>query len=583
MKDGIKRAGRDGDTVRNKNVEHIIEKMTLDQKVGAVLTLGFGGTVVTARVLELIEKYHCGGFRLTPHGRSASANYVDPNTGKTVVSIKNDTGFKKGIPSPQCTAGEYKKLLLSLQERARRRPLGIPLHFSSDQEGGESVNCGFSEVQLFPRSMGVRAAGDSGYAYQVSNAVGRQCKAVGFTNLHSPNVDINVDPRNPEICTRAYSDKAEEVAEYALWACRGFRDAGIIATAKHFPGRGDSCVDAHFQVPVVSADEETLWNRELLPYRRLIEEDLIPSIMIAHSIYPALDPDNIATVSKKIITGLLREKMGFDGVITTDSMTMGGIATRYGVPQACAMALEAGADLVLMKSQGSFVEETISEIKKYIEMGRISLEELDNKVYRILNMKYTYGLFYPSAQEYEEPEATLRDPGILQLSKEAALKSVLIQRNRKQVLPLPKDKRILLIEQADLTRFVNLSCYPGILYQNCTRYASNLSYLETAYSYDEDDLKRIEEKISYFDTFIVTNYFTRGNRTNTEVVKKLIAMEGKTVILVTNTPYELTIPEAADTVILTFAPTVRNMEVVAKTLFGEIEPQGEMPVSNYAK
>lgn len=567
----------------NKDVVHIVEKMTLDQKVGAMLTLGFPGTVATARTFDLIEKYHCGGFRLTPHGRSSSGIYIDPKTGKTVVEIKNDNGNKKGIPSPQCTAGEYKKVLESLQKAAVKRPLGIPLHFSSDQEGGESANCGFSEVWQFPRSMGIRATGDSGYAYEVSKAVGMQCRAVGFNCLHSPNVDVNTDSRNPEICTRSYSDEAETVARYAVQSCRGFRDAGIIATAKHFPGRGDSPVDAHFEIPVVLADKETLWNRELLPYRRLIEEDLIPCIMIAHTVYPALDPDNIATVSKKIITGLLREEMGFQGVITTDSMTMGGIATRYGVDQACAMALEAGADLVLMKAQGNLVEKTIAAIKDYIRQGRISMEDLDNKVYRILALKYEYGLFYSSKQNYEEPEKVLRDPRIQNLSKETALKSVLIARDRSKALPLSKEERILLIEQADLSRFVNLSCYPGILFDNCERYSRSLTYLETGYTYDEEDLERIEKKMERFDTVVITNYFTRGKRSNTEKVEELAARKGKKVILITNTPYELTIPKNVDTVILTFTTTVHSIEVVAGTLFGEIQPQGEMPVTNYAR
>ncbi len=566
----------------NKNIVHIIEKMTLDQKIGAMLTLGFSGTVATKRVFEMIEKYHCGGFRLTPHGRSASANYVDPRTGRTVVAIKNDNGIKKGVPSPQCTAGEYKKLLQSFQQAARKRPLGIPLHFSTDQEGGESANCGFSEVQLFPRSMGVRASGDSGMAYEVSKAVGLQCRAVGFHCLHSPNVDVNVDARNPEICTRSYSDSAEEVAEYAEQACRGFKDAGIIATAKHFPGRGDSPVDAHFEIPVVNADRETLWNRELLPYRRLIEKKLLPCIMIAHTIYPALDPDCIATVSRKIITGLLREKMGFQGVVTTDSMTMGGIATRYGVARACAMALEAGADLVLMKSQGNLVEETIEAIRQSIEEGRITREELDDKIYRILSLKYEYGMFHARTDDFEEPERILRDPGIFALSEEAAVKSVLIARDREKILPLSREEKILIVEQADMSRFVNLAYYPGMLYQNCCRYSRNLDYLETAYTYDEEDLRRIEDKIQGYDTIIITSYFTRGRRSNIEKVKELAALAGKNIIIVTNTPYELTIPEEAGTVIVTFATTIRNIEVAAGTIFGEIEPEGEMPVKNHA-
>ena len=211
------------------------------------------------------------------------------------------------------------------------------------------------------------------------------------------------------------------------------------------------------------------------------------------------------------------------------------------------------------------------------------MEELDDKLYRILSMKYNYGFFHTTAADYEEPEKVLRDPGILAVSKEAALKSVLVARNDRGILPLSRDEKVLVIEQADLSRFTNLGCYPGILYQNCCNYGKEVSYLETAYTYDEDDLKRIDKAMEKCDTVVVTSYFTRGRKDNMDEIRKLAARKDKRVILVSNTPYELTIPKEADTVIVTFAATVRNIEVVAGTLFGEIRPEGEMPVSNYAK
>ena len=131
--------------------------------------------------------------------------------------------------------------------------------------------------------------------------------------------------------------------EYSEQTCRGFKEGGIVATGKHFPGRGHSAVDAHFQLPTIEVGRDVMMQRELLPYKNLIAKGLLPCIMIAHSVFPAFDPDNISTVSKKVITGLLREELGFEGVVTTDSMTMGAIASTYGVANACAMALEAGA------------------------------------------------------------------------------------------------------------------------------------------------------------------------------------------------------------------------------------------------
>lgn len=561
----------------NKYVKNLISKMSLDQKVGALLTLGFAGTVVRPHIYEFITKYHCGGLRLSPNTRNFGA-YVDPKTGKSVVDVTDDKGFKKGGQPPYISAREYKNIVDELQEIAMNRPLQIPLHFSFDQEGGSSGDFRFGGVNTFTKPMGLRATGDSKLAYEVAKAVARQSRAVGFNWIHSPVLDINVDPRNPEIKTRAYSDRAEEVAEYAEQTCRGLKEFGLIATAKHFPGRGDSPVDAHFEVPVIKVDRETMLNRELLPYKRLIEKDLLPSIMIAHSIFPAFDSEYVATVSKKILTGLLREELGFEGVIATDSMTMGGIATRYGVANACALSLEAGADLVLMKAEGSLVDETFNAIKNFVLEGRIPEEELDKKVYRVLSTKYEFGLFTQGTLTDEQPEEVINDERIKFLADLVARKSVLVARDRNSLLPLSKSENILIIEQISNTPN-NSYWHPGMLYEYSAKYNKNVSYLEVAYTFDAEDKERIRRRVKDFDTIVVTNYFTRGKLSNNEMVKELASDKSKKVVLITNTPYEeLSIPAEADTVVVTFATSPNNIKVTAGALFGEISPEGEWPV-----
>jgi beta-N-acetylhexosaminidase len=561
----------------NKYIKNLISKMTLEQKVGALLTLGFSGTIARPHIYEFITKYHCGGLRLSPNGRSFGS-YVDPKSGKSVVDVTDDKGYKKGIEPPHVTTSEYKKTLDEFQEIAMNRPLGIPLHFSFDQEGGTSADFRFGGVNIFTKPMGLRATGDSKLAYEVAKAVSRQSRAVGFNWVHSPVLDVNVDPRNPEIYTRSYSDKAEEVAEYAEQSCLGFKEGGLIATGKHFPGRGDSPVDAHFEVPIINVDRDTMLKRDLLPYKVLIEKDLLPSIMIAHSIFPAFDSENIATVSKKILTGLLREELGFEGVITTDSMTMGAIATRYGVANACAMSLEAGADLVLMKAEGSLVEETFNTIKSFVEERRISEEELDKKVYRVLSIKYEYGLFNQGTLVDEKPEEVINDEKIKFLSKLVAKKSIVVPRDRNNILPLSRNEKILVIEQINNTPN-NMSWHPGILFKNITKFNTNVSYLETAYTLDSQDIENIRRRVKAFDTIIITNFYIRGKLSNNEMVRELCKDKAKKVILVTNTPYEvLSIPAEADTVIVTFATSPDNIEATAGVIFGGIRAEGEWPI-----
>ena len=322
-------------------------------------------------------------------------------------------------------------------------------------------------------------------------------------------------------------------------------------------------------------------NRELLPYRKLIELDLLPSIMLAHSIFPAFDPEHIATVSKPIITGLLREELGFDGVITTDSMTMGALATKYGVANACALSLEAGADLVLMKAENELVEETIEAIRSFVNEGRITMEELDKKVYRVLNTKYEYGLFFDNEDHDAAPETIMNDKSIVDLSKQAARRSVLICRDEENNLPLNKEERILFIEQK-VADFNTFQWHSGILCELSQKYSGNIDYLETDYTWDQTDLENIERETKYYDTVVITNYYTRGKLCNTKAIEKIID-SGKKVILVTNTPYEeLSIPKNAKCVVITFATSPDNIEAVAGTLYGEIVPEGVWPVDYHA-
>jgi beta-N-acetylhexosaminidase len=291
----------------------------------------------------------------------------------------------------------------------------------------------------------------------------------------------------------------------------------------------------------------------------------------------------VATVSKKVLTGLLRDELGFEGVITTDSMTMGGIAIRYGVANACALSLEAGADLVLMKAENRLIGETFEAIRKFVEENRITEEELNNKLYRVLSLKYEYGLFTNGILMDEDPEDVIKDEKIINLSKLVARRSVLVAGDRDQVLPVSKEEKVLVIEQINKTPN-NIHWHPGILYSSCLEYNKNLTYLETRYTFDGEDKENIKRMATEFDTIIVTNFYIRGSLSNNETIQELLLQDkSKKVIVVSNTPYSLSIPEGADNVIVTFATTPENIKVVAGTIFGEIIPEGEWPVENGVK
>lgn len=562
---------------KQAKIRDMIKAMSPEQKAGAMMTLGFAGVVAKPNVYEYIRRYHCGGLRLSPEVRTFGA-YVDPTSGKKIMDIGDFSGVKYGKRSPVCRPSHYKAVLADLQREARSRKLGIPLHFSTDMEGGSSTDPLFNEMVYFPKPMGIRATDDPRKAYEIALAQGRQLRALGINWIHSPVLDVNSNPKNPEIYNRSYSDSAEDVLTYARETCRGFRDAGVIATGKHFPGRGSSDVDAHFSEPILKVSLEDLEARDLYPYAGLFAEGLLPSVMIAHTIFTSVDPELMATFSEKIIKGILREKMGFEGVITSDSMTMAAIVKSYGVPEGCVLALEAGADLVLMKAETHLVDETYHAILKAIKDKRLSEEEVDQKLARILKLKMDYGLFDESRDSKEDPNFVCRSEAFCKLAKETAEASLCIYKQKD--LPLsPDDPSTLVIEQK-VKHYDLINWHSGQFYERILEHNPKAHYLETDFVYDEADKLNIERLIEEHETIIMTSYFLRGNRKNLPFISELTEKyKDKHFVIVSNTPYEtLSIPPAAENVLVTFSMAPETYLNAADVLYGGGRAGGTWPL-----
>jgi len=372
-------------------IEQLIAGMTLEEKVGQCFTYMWSGHMVTPSVVESIEKLHVGALRVQPfclagkrlayYDFDASGEGYKYPVGYKPIKENLFTGGGLAAASPQ----EYAAGVNKLQQIAMDCS-GIPLGISIDQEGDFSRDYCYGGINLFPSAMGLTASNDLEMVYEVNKAIALQLTAMGITTIHSPVLDININPKNPEIYVRSFGDDPETATKFALASMRGLQAGGLIATGKHFPGRGDSQIDAHFGTPTLDVDRARLDALELVPYRTLIAEGL-DSIMLAHNVYTALDPDDLATVSRKVVTGLLREELGFEGVITTDAIGMGALMKKYSLPVACAKALQAGADMVLNKMETAFRDQGNLETLRFIEEGKITEDDLNAKVRRILTMK----------------------------------------------------------------------------------------------------------------------------------------------------------------------------------------------------
>ncbi|KAF4325166.1 hypothetical protein G195_001310 [Phytophthora kernoviae 00238/432] len=238
-------------------------------------------------------------------------------------------------------------LLVTLKHRMSEHKRELPLMISVDQEGGMVARIDKEGVTQVPGNMALGATGNPEYTLECAQILGHELKSIGIDMNLAPVLDVNNNILNPVIGVRSYGENAESVAAHGAAAIKGYQSRGVAATAKHFPGHGDTAVDSHLGMVTVPHERNRLEQVELLPFRRAIEAG-VDAIMTAHVIFPAIEPEPIpATLSRKVLTGLLREEMGFEGIIITDCLEMHAISKPYGVAEAAIRAVEAGADLIL--------------------------------------------------------------------------------------------------------------------------------------------------------------------------------------------------------------------------------------------
>jgi beta-N-acetylhexosaminidase len=371
--------------------------LTLDEKIGQMLMCGWQGSAegenrsVSAHALALLDDLCVGGVILM--GRN-----VGP-------------------------AAETAALCNALQERAR-----LPLLVATDQEGG--LVCRFTEPGLtFPGGMALGAAGSEALAEQVAAAISTQLRAMGVHVDFAPVLDVNNNAANPVIGIRAFSECPDEVTRLGLAALRGFARGGVLAAAKHFPGHGDTAVDSHHALPVQPADRARLDAVELVPFRAAIAAG-VPMVMTSHIVFPAFDADRPATLSRAILTDLLRHEMGFDGLIVTDCMEMSAITDRYGAGESAVLAVEAGVDLVLICHTERAQRAARDALRDAVTSGRVPEARLDESLARILAAKQALGILESprveparadavvSALEYRVLEAEAARAGIVVLDVE---------------------------------------------------------------------------------------------------------------------------------------------------------------------
>lgn len=564
-------------------VGKIISRMTLEQKIGQKLVFGFSGVYPHRDTVEVIEKYHVAGFRVSPHWRKFVRYFGADHPGaKRVLRDPEPNERVYGATEYRYayTVAEYARVLNTLRQRSLETGAGIPIHFSTDFEGNTSADLLAPGVVGFPHPMGLAASGDPSLCRRVARVIATQLKAVGIDWIQSPVLDVNTNPANPEIGTRSYSPDPKVLTKYAVESLRGFTEGNIAATGKHFPGRGASDLDAHFDVAVLNESADRMREVHLAPYRALIAEGL-PAIMLAHSIFPALDPEKeVATVSRAIVTDVLRGELGFDGVVITDSFTMGGLVARYEVQEAAIRAVEAGVDVILLKDDNALRGEVFYGLVDAVKSGRIGERRVEESVARVLRIKERCGLLSgkKGIVDPEKAQEVLRNPFHAETEKEAAAKSLVVLRDRDGLLPLRPGVRVLVAEEVSdfLARSGSAVAHAGALYEALLEQGVDAFYADFDMPHFDSGLRIVAQRSQRADLLICTAYYTRNVPDVRHLRRHLLAL-GKPTIFVTNSPYaEVVLPEM-HTVLVTFSQFTASMAAAADVITGKTRRKTALP------
>ncbi len=510
--------------------------LTLEQKIGQVMVIGFDGLTVDADLRRMITDYHIGGVIL----------------------------FARNVQSPQQVAA----LTNELQTIALAS--GHPgLFIAIDQEGGRVARLteatGFTE---FPSAMALTAAGDPQNAYRVGAMMAAEMRAVGINVDFAPDLDVNNNPANPVIGIRSFSSDPQKVVEYGLAFAKGLQDNGVLAVGKHFPGHGDTSVDSHIDLPLVPHARARLDQIELAPFKAAIAAE-VAGIMSAHVTFPAIDPTPglPATLSRPVLTGLLREELGYDGLIVTDSLEMGALAAHgWPPPVGAPLALAAGADLLLFNRDHVMHRAVFANLVQAVRDGKISQEQLDASLRRILQTKQKFGLLNPTPVEVESAVASVKTDEHLALSRELAQKSITLLRDPRGLLPLKVDPAPLIVEPAavrDLTRLLGLNGTTLLVDAQPTK-SQIADVLHAA-----GNGRAVIVPVNDIDI----------NTQQLKLVQQLAEAGRPVIVIAHRNPFDAALLPENVTILVTygFNPPVR--EALAAVLTGQIQPGGILPVT----
>ncbi|MCY7778735.1 glycoside hydrolase family 3 protein [Bacillus haynesii] len=578
-----------------QHLKQMVSSMSLEEKIGQMLMPDFrnwkkkgessakGLTEMNDEVAGIIQKYRLGGVIL----------FAENVTG-TEQTVRLTDGLQKASPD-------------------------IPLFITIDQEGG--IVTRLESGTNLPGNMAVGASSSSKNAFRSGKIIGKELASLGINVNFSPVLDVNNNPDNPVIGVRSFSSKPELTSKLGIQMMKGLQDEQMIATAKHFPGHGDTAVDSHYGLPLVSHDEKRLRSVELAPFQKAIAAG-IDMIMTAHVQFPAFDDTTYkskkdgedimvpATLSKKVMTDLLRKDLGFKGVVVTDALNMKAVSDNFGQEEAVVMAVKAGVDIALMPAQVTSLEteknlaRVFEALLTAVKKGDIPIEQIDHSVERILRLKINRGIIDHTGSEplQKKIKYALKTVGSnkhVKSEKKMARESVTILKNDKSTLPFkPKkgDTVLILAPYEEQT---------AAIAKTVSKIKKNIKVVESRFAEKTFD-EEIQKKIDEADYVITGSYVVKNDPVVNDGViddsiqdsskwatafprsaMKYAQANGKKFVLMSlRNPYDTANFEEAKAVIAVYGFKgyangrfrQPNIPAGVEVIFGKAKPKGTLPV-----
>src|SRR5690349_8418778 len=521
--------------------------MTLEQKVGQMfVSYVYGSSATTTTASDLAANQTMYGADVH-NGAEAVAKY---HLGGVIYFT-----WSNNLANPPQIAGLSNGL-----QQAALADTGVPLQISTDQEGG-IVNRIGAPVAVSPGNMAIGATFNPLNAYAAAKASGAELKAMGINVVDAPVVDVNTEPRNAADGVRAFGDKTAQVALFGAAAVAGYRAAGIGAQAKHFPGLGDTTVNTDNGIAITNETREQLMATDVPPFRAAIAAGA-QSVMAAHIVAPALDPSGRpASLSKPIVTGLLRNQLHYDGVVITDALSAAALAD-IPADEIILDAIDAGVDELLMPTNLPAAVQTVLDA---VHSGRLSEARIDQSVQRILKMKTQLGLF---GNPYVDANPAVGTPAHLQTMADIAKRSITVLRNSS--LPLPAGKNILVTGWGVSTT------------QNLTNQLTSRGVTATRFYTGSPSAAVIAQAVAAAqaaDVTVVTTYNAWGDTTQQNLVAALLATGKPIVVASVGAPYDIAYFPSAATYLAAYDYQPVSVVALADALTGAAEATGHLPVT----